>query len=93
MIQWIKSVVDSLSLPTLSNREDTVIKREGESCYYWRLGGLSAAILHQLLVQVPTPSLARKWESSKILPIIDYWKARPEWPPESFFANLLKDTP
>lgn len=93
MIEWIKSVIDSLNLPSLSNREDTVTRREGESCYYWRLGGLSAAILHQLLVRVPTPSLERKWKTPKILPIIDYWKTRPEWPPESFFANLLIDSP
>ncbi len=93
MIQWFKDVVDSLGLPSLSNRDNNVCQNEGENCHYWRLNGLSAAVLHQLLIQVPTPYLARKWESPKVLAIIDYWKSRPEWPAETFFTNILHDSP
>lgn len=92
MIQWFKDAVDSLGLPCLSNRDSNVCSRKSENCHYWKLNGLSAAVLHQLLIRIPTPCLARKWESPKVLSTIEYWKARKDvWPPESFFTNILDD--
>lgn len=92
LLLWCKGTVDSMNLPSLAHRDTSVNQREGEKCYYWTLGGLTAALLHQILYRLPTPHLARKYESPKVLAIIDYWKTRPEWPSETFFSNILNST-
>lgn len=89
IVQWVKDTVDSLELPSLSNRDASVAQREDESCHYYRISGLTAAILHQILYRLPTPHLARKYENPKVMDIVNYWKARPEWPAESLFARIL----
>lgn len=90
VIQWFKEVVDSLKLPTLATRSVNLMQPEGESCYYYRVNGLTASILFELFRRLPAPGLARKWEDPRLLEISAYWKSRADlWPPEVFFENIL----
>ena len=90
MLLWVKDVIDSLNLPTLShNRNSTVHPRENENCYYYGIGGVKAAVLHEILMRTPTPYLSRKWENPKVLATVDYWKSRTDvWPSETYFSSI-----
>ena len=91
IILWFKQVVDSLHLPTLSYRPQNIMQPENESCYYWKISGLTASILFELFRCLPTPGLARKWEDPRLLEISAYWKSRVDlWPSDLFFDNILK---
>jgi len=90
LLIWIKDFVDGLNLPKGRPFTRLVQQKRGEACYYWAVSGLQAAVLHELLIRVPTPQLARKWESPKALVAKQYWKDRADlWPSDAFFTNIL----
>lgn len=92
LLLWMKGLVDSLDLPQQKRYVNTtsVVQHKGESCYYWGLSGFQAAVFHELMMRLPTPFIARKWQSPKPLAAKAYWMSRADiWPPESFFANIL----
>jgi len=91
IIAGIKRAIDDLNLPRIDRgRESLVRQGDDETCYYFTVRGLQAAVLFTLLRRLPTPNLSRKWDNPAILAIVDFWKARTDiWPPESFFTSIL----
>lgn len=90
ILLWIKNIFDDMNINCLSNRGySNVSARTDENSYYYSVDGLRAAILYEIFMRINTPSLDRKWRNEELLNTINYWKSRPEWPPETFFIEIL----
>jgi hypothetical protein len=75
-IEWAQKLIESLNLPCLANRPRNIIKRPNEACYYFSVGGVTAAYLYETLRAINVPRLARKWDNPEILKIVDILKEK-----------------
>ena len=92
ILEYIRDLFESFNIPRLNNAYGNNLildARDNKSLYIYRVGGFRACVIYEILMRLNIPCLERKWKKLEILELVNTAKARPEWPEESFFQNIL----
>ncbi len=90
LLLWIKDFIENLNLPVLREMNEPQIQSSlNKNCYYYRINGFRASVLHELIMRIGVKKLTRKWENVKVVNCIQLCKQKPEWPSEIYFQNIL----